>query len=102
MTCEQEIKEIKLLKLAYEQLGLTLGFSPYCGYVAYDSDTNEYACFMEGGVEPSPGAPVSVEGFLRVSYFEHYGFPGGYKVIHNTFHGMSREELELRMAVAGI
>ena len=101
MTCEQEIKEIKLLKLAYEQLGLTLGFSPYCGYVVYDSDTNEYARFMEGEAEPSPGAPVSVEGFLRVSYFEHYGFPGGYKVIHNTFHGMSREELELRIAVAG-
>ena len=56
---------------------------------------------MEGGIEPSPSAPDSVEGFLRVSYCEHYGFPGGYKVIHNQFHGMSREELELRLAVAG-
>ena len=91
--------ENKLLKLAYEQLGLTLCFSPYCGYVVYDSDTNEYACFMEGGVEPSPGAPASIEGFLRVSYFEHYGLPGGYKVIHNSFYRMSREEFELRLAV---
>ena len=92
-------RENKLLKLAYEQLGLTLGFSPYCGYVAYDSDTNEYACFMGGGVEPSPGAPASIEGFLRVSYFEHYGLPGGHKVIHNSFYRMSREEFELRLAV---
>lgn len=38
--CENE-----LLRFAYEQLGLTLGFSPYCGYVVYDSDSNEYACF---------------------------------------------------------
>ena len=93
--------ENKLLQTAYEQLGLTLVDSPYCGYVVYDSDNNEYACFMKGGVEPSPCAPASVEGFLRVSYFEHYSFPGGYKVIHNSFHGMSREELELRLAVAG-
>ena len=93
--------ENKLLKSAYEQLGLTLCFSPYCGYVVYDSDTNEYACFMEGGIEPSPSAPASGEGFLRVSYFEHYGFPGSYKVIHNQFHGMSHEELELRLTVAG-
>ena len=93
--------ENKLLQSAYEQLGLTLVDSPYCGYVVYDSDNNEYACFMKGGVEPSPCAPASVEGFLRVSYFEHYGFPGGYKVIHNPFHGMSCEELELRLAVAG-
>ena len=99
MTCEQENK---LLKLAYEQLGLTLCFSPYCGYVAYDSNTNEYACFMEGGTEPSPGAPASIEGFLMVSYFEHYGLPSGHKVIHNTFYGMSREELELRLAVMGV
>ena len=92
-------RENKLLKLAYEQLGLILGFSPYCGYVAYDSNTNEYACFMEGGTGPSPGAPASIEGFLRVSYFEHYGLPGGYKVIHNPFYGMSRDEIALRMAV---
>lgn len=94
--------ENELLQSAYEQLGLTLCFSPYCGYVAYDSDINEYACFMEGEAESSPGAPVSVEGFLKVSYFEHYGLLGGYKVIHNPFYGMSREELELRLAVMGV
>lgn len=95
--CENE-----LLRSAYEQLGLTLGFSPYCGYVVYDSDSNEYACFTEGRVEPSPAAPANVEGFLKVSYFEHYRFPGGYKVIYNQFYGMSREELELRLAVMGV
>lgn len=93
-------RENELLRSAYERLGLALGFSPRRGYAAYDSDLNKYACFAEGGVEPSPGAPVSVEGFLRVSYFEHYSFPGNYKVIHNPFCGMSREELELRLAVA--
>lgn len=94
--------ENELLRSAYEQLGLTLCFSPYCGYVAYDSDINEYACFVEGGVEPFSGAPANVECFLKVAYFEHYGLPGGYKVIHNPFYGMSREELELRLAVMGV
>ena len=56
----------------------------------------------KAGAEPSPGAPASVEGFLSVSYFEHYGSPSGYKVIHNPFRGMSREELELRLAVIGV
>jgi len=95
-------QENELLQSAYERLGLTLGFSPRRGYAAYDSDHNEYACFAEGGVEPSPGAPTGVEGFLRVSYFEHYSFPDDYKVIHNPFYGMSREELELTLAVMGI
>ena len=58
-------------------------------------------CFAEGGVEPSPSAPASVEGFLRVSYFEHYSFPGDYRVVHNPFCGMSPEELELKLAVEG-
>ena len=93
-------RENELLQSAYERLGLTLGFSPRRGYAAYDSDLNEYACFMEGGIEPS-GAPTGVEGFLKVSYFEHYSFPGDYKVIHNPFYGMSREELELKIAVMG-
>ena len=93
--------ENELLWSAYEQLGLILGFSPYCGYVAYDSDINEYACFAEGGVEPFQGAPANVECFLKVAYFEHYGLPDGYKVIHNPFYGISREELELKLAVAG-
>ena len=94
-------RENKLLKLAYEQLGLILGFSPYRGYVVYDSDNNEYACFIKGEAEPSPGAPVSVEGFLKVSYFEHHSFLGRYKIVHNQFYGMSREELELRLAITG-
>ena len=94
-------RENELLRSAYERLGLTLGFSPRRGYAAYDSDFNKYVCFAEGGVEPSAGAPASVEGFLRVSYFEHYVFPGGYKVIRNPFCGMSREELELKLAVMG-
>lgn len=94
-------RENELLRSAYERLGLTLGFSPRRGYAAYDSDLNEYACFTAGAVEPSPGAPASVEGFLGVSYFERYRFPGGYKVVRNPFHGMSREELELRLAVMG-
>ena len=94
-------KENKLLQLAYEKLGLTLGFSPYYGYVVYDSDNNEYACVVKGRVDPSPAAPASVEGFLMVSYFEHYSFPGRYKVVHNPFYGMSREELELRLAITG-
>lgn len=91
--------ENDLLRSAYEWLGLTLGFSPRHGYAVYDSNLNEYACFTKGGVEPYPGAPDNVEGFLRVSYFEHYSFPGDYKVIHNPFYGMSREELELKLAV---
>lgn len=95
-------RENELLQSAYERLGLTLGFSPRRGYAAYDSDYNKYACFAEGEVESSPGAPVSVDGFLRVSYFEHYSFPGNYKVIHNPFYGMSREELELKLAVMGV
>lgn len=94
-------RENELLRSAYEQLGLTLCFSPYCGYIVYDSDTNEYACFMEGGTEPSPGTPASIEGFLKVSYFEYYGLPDSYKVIHNPFYGMSCEELELKLAVMG-
>ena len=94
-------RENELLQSAYGRLGLTLGFSPRRGYAAYDSDHNEDACFAEGGVEPSPGAPVGVEDFLRVSYFEHYSFPGDYKVIHNPFYGMSCEELELKLAVLG-
>ena len=94
-------RENELLQSAYERLGLTLGFSPRRGYAAYDLDHNEYACFAKGGVEPSPGAPTGIEGFLRVSYFEHYSFPGDYKVIHNPFCGMSREELELKLAVIG-
>ena len=98
MTGEQENE---LLRSAYERLGLTLGFSPRHGYAVYDSDLNKYACFAKGGVEPSPGAPASVEGFLRVSYFEHYSFPGDYRVVHNPFHGMSPEELELKLAVMG-
>lgn len=95
-------RENELLRSAYEQLGLTLGFSPCRGYTVYDSDFNEYACFMEGGVESSLCAPDDVEGFLRVSYFEHYKFPGGYKVVRNPFCGMSREEVELRLAVTGV
>lgn len=94
-------RENELLRSAYEQLGLTLGFSPRRGYAVYDSDLNECVCFAKGAVEPSPGAPANVEGFLRVSYFEHYSFPGNYKVIHNPFCGMSREELELKLAVIG-
>ena len=93
--------ENKLLQLAYEKLGLTPGFSPYRGYVVYDSDNNEYACFVEGRVDPSPAAPASVEGFLMVSYFEHHSFLGRYKIVHNPFYGMSREELELRLAITG-
>ena len=94
-------RENELLQSAYEQLGLTLGFSPRRGYAVYDSDLNEYACFAESGFAPSPSAPASVEGFLRVSYFEHYSYPGDYKVVHNPFHGISREELELKLAVMG-
>ena len=94
-------RENELLQSAYKQLGLTLGFSPRRGYAVYDSDLNECVCFAKGAVEPSPGAPASVEGFLGVSYFEHYSFPGNYKVIHNPFCGMSREELELKLAVIG-
>ena len=79
-----------------------LGFSPRRGYAVYDSDLNEYACFMEGGVEPSPGAPDNIEGFLKVFYFEHYKYPNDYRVIHNPFYGMSQEEVELRLAVIGV
>lgn len=94
-------RENELLRAAYERLGLTLGFSPRCGYVVYDSDLNEYACFAENSIAPSPGAPASVEGFLEIVYFEYYRFPDGYKVVVNPFHGMSREELELRLTVEG-
>jgi len=94
-------RENELLRSAYERLGLTLGFSPYRGYAVYDSDANEYDCFAESAVEAFPCAPASVEGFLEIVYFEHYRFPGGYKVVDNPFHGMSREELELRLTVEG-
>lgn len=99
MTGEQEND---LLRSVYEQLGLMLGFSPRRGYVVYDSDLNEYACFTEGGVESSLCAPDDVKGFLKVSYFEHYKYPNDYKVIHNPFYGMSQEEVELRLAVTGV
>lgn len=94
-------RENELLWSAYERLGLTLGFSPRRGYTVYDSDLNEYACFAEGGLAPSPFAPVDIEGFLKVFYFEHYKYPNDYKVVYNPFHGMSREELELKLAVMG-
>ena len=90
------VPDVDLLNAALATVGLARR-----GGVLRDSNLNKYACFAEDGIEPSPGAPGSVEGFLRVSYFEHYSFPGDYKVIHNPFYGMSREELELKLAVIG-
>lgn len=51
----------------------------------------------DGDVRP----PGNLLDFLSIRFFEHYSFPGDYKVIHNPFCGMSCEELELKLAVMG-
>lgn len=94
------IQESELLCAALDALGLAVRSRNSIPIVC-DSDGRRYAGFRDGDLEGDSHAPESLTGFLKVRYFEHYGFPGDYKVVHNPFYGMSREELELKLAVMG-
>ena len=93
-------QESELLGEALSALGLAVRSRNNISIVC-DSDGRRYAGFRGEALEGDSHAPRSLAGFLKVRYFEHYGFPNDYKVIHNPFCGMSREELELKLAVMG-
>jgi hypothetical protein len=93
-------QESALLCAALGALGLAVRSRNSISIVC-DSDGRRYAGFRDEDLEGDSHAPRSLTGFLKVRYFEHYGFPNDYKVIHNPFCGMSREELELKLAVMG-
>ena len=94
-------QESELLYAALGTLGLAVRSRNSISIVC-DSDGRRYAGFRAEDLEGDSHAPRSLAGFLKVRYFEHYGFPNDYKVIHNPFCGMSLEEVELRLTVAGI
>lgn len=85
-----------LLESALAPLGLTARGD---GGVR-DSDGCLYRAFRDSLLEPVP-QPVDLAGLSDIRYFEHYSFPNNYRVVDNPFYGMSSEEIELRLAVAG-
>ena len=93
-------QESALLCAAFGALGLAVRSRNSISIVC-DSDGRRYAGFRDEDFEVYSHVPRSLTDFLKVRYFEHYGFPNDYKVIHNPFCGMSREELELKLAVMG-
>ena len=69
--------------------------------VLRDSAGRSYMSFRGGDLEGASPPPADLRGFLEVEYFEHYGFPNDFKILVNPFCGMTREELELKLAVMG-
>lgn len=72
--------------------------------VLRDSAGRSYMSFRSDDILENDGdvrPPGNLSDFLSIRYFEHYSFPGDYKVIDNPFCGMPREELELKLAVIG-
>ena len=97
-------KENNLLHAAYRQLGLDI-ISRGRAYSVCDADGNKYACFYENDIDPDwpPTEEIVdwISNFTKIRYFEYYRFPGRLIHVQNKFFGMSREEFELRLAVAG-
>jgi len=88
-----------LLAAALKALGLT-ALNDGRRTVLCDSSGRKYICFQDGDFALS-SFPADLRDFLKVEYFEYYNFSSDYNVIYNPFRGMSSEELELRLAVAG-
>lgn len=93
-------RDADLFVAALNALGLAAR-SDRRGTILYDSLRRRYMSFRDGELEGASPPPADLSEFLKVRYFEHYSFPNDYKIIDNPFCGMSREELELKLAVMG-
>lgn len=106
---EENDKETALLKRACKFLGFRLIWRRSY-FKIYDAEGREYkrCSSMNDFILADGIAGIrTVEEFLGTEMFEHYQFSpftltaGRLKIVENSFYGMSREQLEIRLALEG-
>lgn len=105
----EENEDTVLLKRACKFLGFRLIWRRNY-FKIYDAEGREYKRYsnMDDFICVDGTAGIrTVEEFLETEMFEHYRFSpfevgdGRLKVVENSFYGMSREQLEIRLALEG-